>query len=196
MADAVLPPHRPRPTQVPTLVSALVTSLGWLAIAVGGVSVPWRAAGAWDALRLEMSPGGAQALAAAAASIDHPVQSFLVGHLGFITTLYVVIAAAMLTAGIGLIRRRAWALTVGAVVVVVSAARQLAGLSIALSSTASVAVGMPNEESAILAPWLIGLYSSSLVFLIAVTIAMRRPSVLREFPNQGTATHATEPLDD
>lgn len=149
--------------------SRFVTGLGWFALVVGGFSFFARAYGAVFAI------AEPETTRATLVGVTHPIDIFVRDHLVFFALLYVVATLLLCITGVGLVRRRRWALWTGAVFLVMGCARQCSGLIRALSGSAE----MPGGPGIGIA--LIGVSAISLLWQAWLLWFFRRDSVRAEF---------------
>jgi hypothetical protein len=148
---------------------------GWFLAIVGGISVPLRL---FALVAVLIEP---QAVRALSSEMVHPVQVFFVDHAAFAALLYLLASVLLLVAGVGLIRRRWWALPVGGGAIVMGAARTLSSLTVVLTGPftfpAHVDTGsIPDVTDAVIA-----FNVFQLAWLAFLIWFFRRPSILAEF---------------
>ena len=161
--------------------SRFATVLGWFAAVAGGISFPIRV------LQLVAAATEPEAAQAALPEAAHPVQVFAAENLILMATLYLVASALLLVVGIGLIRRRAWALPAGAALLLLGALRQASSLFVALSGSSLALAGLDPDAARFATNIGIATYVVSLLWLAFLLWFFRRPSIRSEFTPQGSA---------
>jgi hypothetical protein len=135
--------------------SRFVTVLGWFCAIVGTYSVP---------VRLLQITG-----------------VFAAKNLASIYLIYLLAAVLLLVVGIGLIRRRWWALPFGVALLFFGGVRQSIALYLTLSGYFSAQPGVEPEFARAAVPILSTVYVASLAWLVFLVWKFRRPAIRAEF---------------
>lgn len=155
--------------------SRFVTALGWFAAVVGGFSLPVRLLAL---LSVTLHP---DEVAAVLPDGANALEVFAVENLALMTALYLLAAVLMLVVGVGLIRRRSWALPAGAAFLALGALRQGSSLVVLLSGSASALAGLGPEQARQATVTLGIVYLASLLWLAFLLWFFRRPAIRSEF---------------
>lgn len=158
------------------------TLLACAAIVTGLVTAPGRARSLMNAIQVEFSSEGAQALEALAAATAHPFQAFIYKHLAFFSLLHLMTAVGLVAAGLAALNRKPWALSLGAALLAVLFARALLALSILLTSGVSgLGLGSTTDVGPGDLSFWVAYYAGSLLLLAVAFFWMRKPEVQAEF---------------
>jgi hypothetical protein len=123
------------------------------------------------------TPAGRESVRRIVGSDAHPVQTFYVENLEVMSLLSLAAAVLLLAVGIGVVRRRPWALPLGAAFLALGGLRQGAALAVAWGKGAPLLSG-DGEVSTIV---VIGAHLLSLTWLAFLLWYFSRPVIRREF---------------
>jgi len=148
----------------------------------GAASLLTRAAQTWLVFSATRTADGAEALRNALGAAEGlPIQTFIGEHVLAVSIINLAAAALLFLIGIGLIRRRRWALSAGGVFIVLGFLRQGSALVVSLSRTPANVAGIGADTLRWFAPIEAGILILSLLWLGFVVWKFRQPSIRAEF---------------